>query len=62
MRDSLSLFGAIPAPGRVVRDGNILTGGGVTRPSTAPSANARRTRSTGGVRPEARRPAGTGMH
>lgn len=30
MRDSLSLFGAIPDAGRVVRDGNILTGGGVT--------------------------------
>jgi transcriptional regulator GlxA family with amidase domain len=26
----LSLFGAIPDPARVVRDGNILTGGGVT--------------------------------
>ncbi|EPX58432.1 ThiJ/PfpI family protein [Cystobacter fuscus DSM 2262] len=30
MRESLTLFGAIPDPGRVVRDGNILTGGGVT--------------------------------
>ncbi|OJH42740.1 DJ-1/PfpI family protein [Cystobacter ferrugineus] len=30
MRDSLTLFGAIPDAGRVVRDGNILTGGGVT--------------------------------
>jgi len=29
-RDQLSLFGAIPDPARVVRDGNILTGGGVT--------------------------------
>jgi cyclohexyl-isocyanide hydratase len=29
-RDFLPLFGAIPEPGRVVRDGNILTGGGVT--------------------------------
>lgn len=29
-RDSLALFGAIPDPGRVVRDGNILSGGGVT--------------------------------
>jgi putative intracellular protease/amidase len=29
-RDELSLFGAIPDPGRVVRDGHILTGGGVT--------------------------------
>ncbi len=29
-RDSLSLFGAIPDEGRVVRDGNIITGGGVT--------------------------------
>lgn len=29
-RDFLSLFGAISDPGRVVRDGNILTGGGVT--------------------------------
>jgi cyclohexyl-isocyanide hydratase len=29
-RDMLSLFGAIPDPGRVVRDGNIITGGGVT--------------------------------
>jgi cyclohexyl-isocyanide hydratase len=30
MRETLSLFGAIPDPGRVVRDGNIITGGGVT--------------------------------
>lgn len=29
-RDQLSLFGAIPDPARVVRDGNVLTGGGVT--------------------------------
>jgi transcriptional regulator GlxA family with amidase domain len=29
-RDLLSLLGAVPDPGRVVRDGNILTGGGVT--------------------------------
>jgi len=29
-RDLLALFGAIPDPGRVVRDGNVLTGGGVT--------------------------------
>jgi cyclohexyl-isocyanide hydratase len=29
-RDQLALFGAIPDPGRVVRDGNIVTGGGVT--------------------------------
>ncbi len=29
-RDLLSLFGAIPDAGRVVRDGNIITGGGVT--------------------------------
>lgn len=29
-RDMLSMFGAIPDPGRVVRDGNIITGGGVT--------------------------------
>jgi cyclohexyl-isocyanide hydratase len=29
-RDTLALFGATPAPGRVVRDGNIVTGGGVT--------------------------------
>ena len=29
-RDLLTLFGAIPDPGRVVRDGNIITGGGVT--------------------------------
>ena len=29
-RDLLSLFGAIPDPSRVARDGNILTGGGVT--------------------------------
>ena len=29
-RDLLSLFGAIPDPGRVVRDGNVFTGGGVT--------------------------------
>ena len=29
-RDQLALFGAIPVAGRVVRDGNIVTGGGVT--------------------------------
>jgi cyclohexyl-isocyanide hydratase len=29
-RDQLPLFGAIPDPGRVVRDGNVITGGGVT--------------------------------
>jgi len=29
-RDLLIPFGAIPDPGRVVRDGNIFTGGGVT--------------------------------
>ena len=29
-RDMLSLFGATPNPDRVVRDGNIITGGGVT--------------------------------
>jgi cyclohexyl-isocyanide hydratase len=29
-RDQLAPFGAIPDPGRVVRDGNIFTGGGVT--------------------------------
>jgi putative intracellular protease/amidase len=29
-RDFLPLFGAIPDSGRVVRDGNIITGGGVT--------------------------------
>ena len=29
-RDMLTLFGAIPDPGRVVRDGDIITGGGVT--------------------------------
>ena len=29
-RDSLSAFGAIPDPARVVREGNIFTGGGVT--------------------------------
>jgi transcriptional regulator GlxA family with amidase domain len=28
--DLLSRFGAVPDPGRVVRDGNVLTGGGVT--------------------------------
>jgi len=26
----LDRFGAIPDPGRVVRDGNVITGGGVT--------------------------------
>ena len=30
MRDLLPLFGAIPDEGRVVRDGNVITGGGVT--------------------------------
>src|SRR5690606_29465314 len=29
-RDQLELFGAIPDAGRVVRDGDVLTGGGVT--------------------------------
>jgi transcriptional regulator GlxA family with amidase domain len=29
-RDSLSKFGATPDPARVVRDGNVFTGGGVT--------------------------------
>ena len=29
-RDSLSAFGATPEPARVVRDGNVFTGGGVT--------------------------------
>jgi putative intracellular protease/amidase len=29
-RDLLTLFGAIPDAGRVVRDGNVITGGGVT--------------------------------
>ena len=29
-RDQLSLFGAIPDPARVVRDGKVFTGGGVT--------------------------------
>ena len=29
-RELLPLFGAIPASGRVVRDGNLITGGGVT--------------------------------
>ena len=29
-RDMLPLFGAIPDPARVVRDGNVITGGGVT--------------------------------
>jgi putative intracellular protease/amidase len=29
-RDLLALFGAIPDGGRVVRDGNVITGGGVT--------------------------------
>jgi transcriptional regulator GlxA family with amidase domain len=29
-RDALSAFGATPDPGRVVRDGNVFTGGGVT--------------------------------
>jgi cyclohexyl-isocyanide hydratase len=29
-RDSLAVFGVIPDPARVVRDGNVITGGGVT--------------------------------
>ena len=29
-RELLTLFGAIPDPARVVRDGNVITGGGVT--------------------------------
>jgi cyclohexyl-isocyanide hydratase len=28
--DMLPIFGAVPDPGRVVRDGNLITGGGVT--------------------------------
>jgi cyclohexyl-isocyanide hydratase len=28
--DQLALFGAVPDPSRIVRDGNLLTGGGVT--------------------------------
>ena len=30
IRDALSAFGATPDPARVVRDGNVITGGGVT--------------------------------
>jgi cyclohexyl-isocyanide hydratase len=30
VHDLLAAFGAVPAPGRVVRDGNLVTGGGVT--------------------------------
>jgi hypothetical protein len=30
------LFGAVPDSGRVVRDGNIITGGGLTAGSLAP--------------------------
>src|SRR5262249_13140971 len=29
-RDTLAAFGATPDPARVVRDGNVITGGGVT--------------------------------
>ena len=29
-RELLALFGAVPDPARVVRDGNVITGGGVT--------------------------------
>src|SRR5262249_1514562 len=29
-REGLSAFGATPDPARVVRDGNVITGGGVT--------------------------------
>jgi putative intracellular protease/amidase len=29
-RDQLAAFGALPDPGRVVRDGHLITGGGVT--------------------------------
>jgi cyclohexyl-isocyanide hydratase len=29
-RDMLQLFGVVPDPGRVVRDGDLITGGGVT--------------------------------
>lgn len=29
-RDSLAAFGVVPDPARVVRDGNVITGGGVT--------------------------------
>ncbi len=35
-RDMLPLFGAIPDPRRVVRDGNVITGGGVTAGITPP--------------------------
>lgn len=30
MRDSLKLFGAVPSSARVERDGNVISGGGVT--------------------------------
>ena len=30
VHDLLAAFGAVPTPGRVVRDGNLFTGGGVT--------------------------------
>lgn len=30
MREQLAMFGAVPDPGRVVRDGRVFTGGGVT--------------------------------
>ena len=34
--DLLAAFGAIPVSERVVRDGNLVTGGGVTAGSTSP--------------------------
>ena len=38
-RDMLPLFGAIPDPARVVRDGNLITGGGVKRGKEAETAD-----------------------
>ena len=43
-RDALSAFGATPDPARVVRDGNVITGGGVT--SEAPTRCSVNSRST----------------
>ena len=54
-RDMLKLFGAIPDAGRVVRDGDIITGGGVTAGNRLRFRHRRRAgRRDGGPAPAAR--------
>ncbi len=42
----LNLFGVTPVAERVVRDGNVITGGGVTAASTSRSPSPRRSRAS----------------